>query len=129
MQNCGEQLRAGNETRDGWLNPKSFICVGMIVRFTRGAESKFGCITVKLDRRSALTRPRGGASLRVIRAPAEGGAGPAGLLPITSPFSATIHKLVPSSTGFAQERRTLLLMKLRRREKVQSLQAWMTRCQ
>ena len=49
MQNCGEQLRAGNETRDGWLNPKSFICVGRAIvlryhdrSFYQGAEKVWG---------------------------------------------------------------------------------------
>ena len=46
-----------------------------------------------------------------------------------SGFSAIIHKQVTASTGFAQRGRTLLLMKAAPCEKVQSLQAWMTRCQ
>jgi len=46
-----------------------------------------------------------------------------------SGFSATIHKQVTASTGFAQRGRTLLLMNASPCEKVQSLQAWMTRCQ
>ena len=52
-----------------------------------------------------------------------------GVKGITPGFSAIIHKQVPASTGFAQWSRTLLLMKARPWEKVQSLQAWMTRRQ